>query len=401
MPAGSKRGTVPTVGVMLTRSNPEVRFCTTSDGVQLAYSLTGNGPPIVLSAGWMTHLEYQWRNPIWLPWLQALSSRHTLLCFDSRGCGLSDRDIGQISFQTTVDDFECVLTAAGFDRVPIVAVCQGGPVALEYAARRPERVSRLVLYGTYAMGRLQRAQMDAPTDLAVFLRNLIHIGWGQKDHSFLKMWFSQFQPGAGVDQIGYWAELQRESTSAQNAFTLLMTGWGVDVRDAARRISCPALVAHIDRDAVTPYEEGRALAGLLRTCQFLPLNGVNHMLLPEDPAWVRLKEGMERFLSEEPAKAEADMAKPARTDEQSAGTASGIQALAGLNSLTIRERDVLEAIASGHDNAEIADVLGLAPKTVRNYVTLVLEKIGVRHRYEAIVLARQAGLGNPPGADSH
>ncbi len=135
--------------------NQDIRFCTTADGVRLAYAVSGVGSPLVMSATWLTHLEHQWRSLAWRPWLDAFTGEHKLLRYDSRGCGLSDRDVGDLSFETWVRDFECVIEAAAFPRFALVATCQGGPIAIEYAARHPERVSHLVLYGTYALGRLR------------------------------------------------------------------------------------------------------------------------------------------------------------------------------------------------------------------------------------------------------
>ena len=143
--------------------NQNIRFCTTPDGVQLAYAVSGEGPPLVMSATWLTHLEHQWRSLAWRPWLDAFTGAHKVLRYDSRGCGLSDRNVGELSFETWVRDFECVVEAADFRRFALVATCWGGPVAIEYAVRHPERVSHLVLYGTYAQGRLRR--MNSPDEV--------------------------------------------------------------------------------------------------------------------------------------------------------------------------------------------------------------------------------------------
>jgi pimeloyl-ACP methyl ester carboxylesterase len=162
-----------------------IRFCTSSDGVKLAYAVTGDGPPLVMSATWLTHLEHQWRSLAWKPWLEALSRDHSLLRYDSRGCGLSDRDIDNLSFETWIKDFEKVIDATGFGRFSLVSTCWGGPVAIEYAARHPERVDRLVLYGTYARGRLRRSDQPKEVEKARVLLDLTRLGWGQENHAFL------------------------------------------------------------------------------------------------------------------------------------------------------------------------------------------------------------------------
>jgi pimeloyl-ACP methyl ester carboxylesterase len=156
-----------------------IRFCTTSDGVRLAYALSGEGSPLVISATWLTHLEHQWRSLAWRPWLDAFSPGHTLLRYDSRGCGLSDREPADLSFEAWVRDFECVIDAADFQQFDLLATCQGGPIAIEYAARHPERVKHLVLYGTYARGRLRWTERPEEVEKGRLLLDLTRLGWGQ------------------------------------------------------------------------------------------------------------------------------------------------------------------------------------------------------------------------------
>jgi pimeloyl-ACP methyl ester carboxylesterase/DNA-binding CsgD family transcriptional regulator len=353
----------------------KIRFCTSADGVKLAYAISGEGPPLVMSASWLTHLEHQWRSLAWKPWLEAFSSEHTVVRYDSRGCGLSDREVGDISFEAWVRDFECVVDAAGLERFSLLGTCQGGPIAMEYAARHPGRVSRLVLYGTYARGRAKRTNLPNQVEKAKVLIDLTRLGWGQENHAFLQVWASQFQPGGTLDHLRSWSEQQRAATSAETAASLLDIGWNVDVTETARRIRCPVLVVHPERDAVVPIEEGRMLAGLIPDCRFVLLDSENHMPLADEPAWPRLLAEVRRFLGEP-------------------GTArTAARNLLPLADLTPRERNVLECIARGLDNAQIAASLNLSEKTVRNHITRLFDKIGVEHRYQAIVRARDAGLG--------
>jgi pimeloyl-ACP methyl ester carboxylesterase len=328
-----------------------------------------------MSASWLTHLEHQWRSLTWRPWLDALSQEHTLLRYDSRGCGLSDRNITEVSFENWVRDFECVIDAGGFERFALLGTCQGGPIAIEYAARHPERVSHLVLYGTYARGRFRRVSVPQQVEKAKLLLELTQLGWGQDNHAFLQVWASMFQPGGTLEHLRSWSEQQRAATSAEMAVRLLEIGFHADVTHAARRIACPVLVIHPERDAVVPIEEGRLLAGLIPNCRFVQVDSDNHMPLADEPAWPRILAEMRGCLAG-PA---AVRARPRK--------------LLPLGDLTPRERDVLECIARGLDNAEIAKSLGLSEKTVRNHITRVFDKIGVEHRYQAIVLARDAGLG--------
>jgi len=355
--------------------NQQIRFCTSGDGVKLAYALSGEGPPLAMSATWLTHLEHQWRSLAWQPWLQGFARDHTLLRYDSRGCGLSDREIADVSFESWVQDFECVVDAAGFDRFALLGTCQGGPIAIEYAARHPERVSHLVLYGTFARGRAKRVNLPQQVEKAKALLELTRLGWGDENHAFVQVWASMFQPGGTLEHLRSWSEQQRAATSADMAVRLIEIVWNIDVTQAARRLRCPALVVQADRDVVTPMEEARLLAGLIPNCRFVQFDGQNHMPLADEPAWPRILAEMRSFLAE-PATAPV----PGRR-------------VLPLGDLTARERDVLESIARGLDNEEIATSLGLSEKTVRNHITRVFDKLGVEHRYQAIVLAREAGLG--------
>jgi len=360
--------------------NQHIRFCTTPDKARLAYAVSGDGPPLVMSATWVTHLEHQWQSLAWRPWLDAFTREHKVLRYDSRGCGLSDRDIGDISFETWIRDFECVIDAAGFRRFALVGTCWGGPIALEYAARHPERVSHLVLYGTYARGRLRRTDLEKEVEKGQVMLDLTRLGWGQDNHAFVQVWANQFQPGGSMEHVRSWCKQQRAATSAETAAKLLDIGWRVDVRDTARRVKCPVLIVHPERDRVVPIEEGRLLASLVPDGRFVQLDSENHMPLADEPAWQRLIDEIRSFLAE-PAGA----------------SAPGLRRLP-LDELTPRERAVLEGIAEGLDNAEIAEALSLSEKTVRNHITRVFDKICVEHRYQAIVLAREAGLG---GASRH
>lgn len=353
----------------------EIRFCRSFDGVRIAYAVSGNGPPLFMSASWLTHLEHQWRSLAWRPWLEHFSSRYTLIRYDSRGCGLSDREIRDVSFDLWMRDFEAVADAAGFERFALLGTCQGGPIAIEYAARHPERVTHLVLWGTYARGRSRRLDVPQQVEKAKVLLEMTQLGWGDENHAFLQVWASQFQPGGTLEHLRSWSELQRAAASAQMAVRLIQVAWEIDVSPAARRLRCPVLMVQAERDVVAPMDEARLLAGLIPNCRFVVVDTANHMPLPEEPAWARFLAETRSFLA-----------------EPAAPPAAARRVLA-LDDLTPRERDVLEGIASGQDNATIAAALGMSEKTVRNHVTRVLDKIGVQQRYQAIILAREAGLG--------
>jgi len=350
----------------------DIRFCTASDGARIAYAVVGSGAPLLMPATWLSHLEHQWKSLAWRPWLETLSQKYTLLRYDSRGCGLSDRD-AELSFEGWMRDIEAVADATGFPQLNILATCWGGPIGVEYAARHPQRVKRLVLYGAYAQGRLQGSRPMEKEDARLLLE-MTKLGWGQENHAFCRVWGSFFQPGGTLAHFRSWAEQQQLSTSAQTAARLLQIGWETDVRAAAPKIQCPTLALHVARDTVVPIEVGRELACLIPGCRFVQFDGENHMPLVEEPAWPKIVAAIDEFLAQ-------------------GGEAAVPRGDLSLDELTTREREVLDAIAQGLDNNEIAMALGMSEKTVRNHITRVLDKIGAEHRYQAIVRAREAGLG--------
>lgn len=352
-----------------------IRFCTAPDGTKLAYAVTGDGPPVVLSSTWLNHLEQQWRSLAWRPWLDAFSADYKLLRYDSRGCGLSDRDPKELSFEAWIDDLESVVDAAGFEQFSILATCQGGPIAIEYAARHPERIHKLVLFGTYSRGRMLWHDRPKEIEKARALANLARVGWAQENHALLQIWANAFQPGGTVEHWHSWGEQQRAASSAETALRLLEIAWNVDVQEAARKIDCPVLILHPNRDQVVPVEEGRSLVSLIPGSRFVEINSVNHMPLADEPAWPRVVSEIRSFLAD-PAPLPAVISHELPLGE-----------------LTPRELAVLGGIAEGLDNPDLAASLGISEKTVRNHITRIFDKIDVRHRYEAIVLAREAGLG--------
>ncbi|HXW63713.1 MAG TPA: alpha/beta fold hydrolase [Burkholderiaceae bacterium] len=353
--------------------NQAIHFCTCPDGARIAYALSGRGTPLVMSGTWLNHLEYQWENLAWRPWLEHFSRGYTLLRYDLRGTGLSDRSFDNTSAETWARDISTVVDAAGFTRFPLLGICQGGPIAISYAARHPERVSHLLLYGTYARGNFMRPERPREAQAAQVFVDLARLGWGAENQEFMQVWANVFQPGGGLEHVRTWTELQRRSVSAENAAAFFEAAFRTDVQEDAGRVRCLTLVVHANKDKAVHVEEGRRLASLIPGARFVELDSPNHMLLPEEPAWARFLDEARSFLG-----------RPSVQDN-----------IAGkLPTLTGRERQVLEGIARGLDNAEIATELALSEKTVRNHVTRVFDKIGVAHRYQAIVLARDAGLAD-------
>jgi DNA-binding SARP family transcriptional activator/pimeloyl-ACP methyl ester carboxylesterase/predicted ATPase len=269
----------------------EIRFCLSSDNVRLAYATAGGGPPLVKAANWLSHLEYDWESPVWRHWLKGLAQRHRLIRYDERGCGLSDWDVADMSFDSWVSDLETVVNAVGVERFPLLGVSQGGAIALAYAVRHPERVSRLILYGSYARGKLHRNLSETQKLEVKTLIDLIKIGWGRENPAFRQVFSALFMPDAPSEQICAFNELQRKTSSPENAARIVSGFSKINVTELAARVTAPTLVLHARDDGRIPLEEGRLLAALIPNARFVPLESKNHILLEDEPAW-------EQFLSE-------------------------------------------------------------------------------------------------------
>ena len=372
------RGVVPTrespAAMRAAREYPaaarqHIRFHTAHDGARIAYATSGRGRPFVKAANWLSHLEFDWNSPVWSPMLNELGRSHTLVRYDERGCGLSDWDVDELSFEAWVRDLETVVDAAGIDRFPLLGISQGASIAIAYAVRHPERVSHLVIHGGYARGRLMRGATPEQREEAEAMNKLAELGWGQENPAFRQFFTTQFIPGGSPAQHHWFNELERVSTSPANAGRFMRVFNEIDVVAMLPRVSCPTLVLHSTRDARVPFDEGKLIASLVPGARFVPLESANHLLLETEPAWKRWVEELRTFLPPQ------------------SGSAGAFEAL------TPRELDLLELIAQGCDNAQIAARLGVRDKTVRNHVTRIYAKLEVEHRAQAVIMAREAGLG--------
>jgi class 3 adenylate cyclase/pimeloyl-ACP methyl ester carboxylesterase len=273
----------------------QVRFCTARDGVRLAFATHGHGPPLVRASTWLTHLEFDWQSPLWRHWLEGLAEGHTLVRYDERGCGLSDRDVEDLSFEAWVRDLETVVDAADLDRFALLGISHGGPVAVAYSVHHPERVSHLVLYGTYARGRLRRGHSERQEAEAMIA--MVLAGWGRSAPTFRRAFTTMFVPGATAEQMNWFDELQRISTSPETAARIRLARNEEDVSDLAGQVTVPTLVLHAKDDLVVPFAEGRLLASLIPSAQFTPLEGRNHILLADEPAWPVFLSKLHAFLA--------------------------------------------------------------------------------------------------------
>ena len=268
----------------------EIRFCTASDGARIAYAEVGQGPPLVKTANWLNHLEYDWQRPIWSHLLHALAERYRLIRYDERGNGLSDWDVDDISFDGFVHDLETVVEAARLDRFPLFGISQGCRISVAYALRHPERVTHLVLYGGSARGRRKRgSQQDI--ELADAMVTLMRHGWGQDNPAFRQVFTSRFIPGGTAEQMQWFNDLQRLTTSPENAVRIRQALDSTDISDRLSQVRIPTLVLHCRGDAAVPFEEGRLFAAGIPGARFVALEGQNHLILENDP-------GRRRFLDE-------------------------------------------------------------------------------------------------------
>jgi pimeloyl-ACP methyl ester carboxylesterase/DNA-binding CsgD family transcriptional regulator len=342
----------------------QLRFVTAADGTRIAVASIGSGPPLVRAAHWMSHVEHDLASPVWRPWLAALSSQHHYIRYDQRGCGLSDADVRDFSLGAWVGDLEAVVDGLGLQRFPLIGMSQGGAVAIAYAVRHPQRVSQLVLVGAYARGALCRAVTEAQRLESMTLINLIRVGWGRDNPAFRQVFTNLFIPDGTPQQHQWWNELERLTVSPDNAARTLEAFYNIDVRELAGQVRAPTLVMHSRGDARVPFDEGRQLAALIPGARFVPLDSRNHVLLEGEPAWDPFMRELRGFVG--------------------VGAVPGLEALG----LTPSERAVLQLVAQGLDNRTIALQLGKGEKTVRNQVSSVFAKLGVRTRAEAIVRAR-------------
>jgi len=278
------------------RAGQEIRYCTSPDGVRIAYACTGSGPPLVKAANWLTHLDLEWDSPIWAHWIDALSARHRLVRYDERGCGLSDWEVDDISLESWVEDLELVVDSVGLDRFPLLGVSQGGAVALAYAVRHPERVSCIVLAGAYVRGRLVRATSPEEREEALLDMQVGRVGWRRDDPAYRQVFAAQFLPDADRARWDAFNALQRATTSTENVVRFLDTFAGIDVSDLARRVSCPTLVLHARRDRRVPMEQAREIAALVPDSRVHLLDSGNHIVMADEPAWSEVLTELEDFV---------------------------------------------------------------------------------------------------------
>jgi pimeloyl-ACP methyl ester carboxylesterase/DNA-binding CsgD family transcriptional regulator len=343
-----------------------VRYLQASDGVRLAWAESGGGAPLVKAATWLTHLEYDLDSPVWRHWTAFFAGHFRYIRYDERGCGMSDWDYRDLTFERRVEDLEAVVEAADLaEPFTLFGMSHGAAVSIAYALRHPDRVKRLILCGGFTKGALKRSDASAIYRAIIELATL----WGSDNPAFRQVFTSRFIPEGTDEQLRWFNELCRKTVAPEMAGELLRARAETDVSDRVPQVRTPTLVVHARGDAVAPVSEGRLLAAGIPGAQFVELDSRNHLVLEHEPAWARFQEAVLDFTGQ-PARASA----------------------AVFEALSRRERETLGLLAEGLSNAEIAERLGISEKTVRNHLSHLFDKLGVWSRTQAVVFARDHGF---------
>ena len=280
----------------------QIRFCTSRDGTRIAYATCGAGPPLVWAAVWAHHLKLDWDSPVWRPWLAMLARRHTLVRYDWRGCGLSDREQVEFSFEKFVEDLEAVIEAAGLAQFALFGTAVGSAIGMAYAVRHPERVSHLVLYASYVRSKLAGNPTPQDVEEAEARLRMMEVGWPNDTPAYGQFYTSLHMPDASAEQSQSFADLLRRTTSPANACRLAPDR--PPDRRAGDRAERPLSDARapLPRGFIIRFEQGRSVAGLIPGARFVPLESRNHVLLDTEPAWQQFVEALDDFLPAVPAK---------------------------------------------------------------------------------------------------
>jgi pimeloyl-ACP methyl ester carboxylesterase len=341
-------------------ASQEIRFCRASDGVRLAYAVHGSGPPLVVVSCWLSHLQYDWQSPVWRHFLEDLGAIATVVRYDERGFGMSDWDVDDFSLEARVGDLEAILAATGLERFALLGMSGGSAVAMAYAIAHPERVSRMILYGTVCGEPVTRSPGDWAEEQTY--RSMIRVGWAKEDAEFRRVFTRRFIPDASEEQMRWFDDLQRMSTSPANAVASRIARQQVDIEDELPRITAPTIVLQAIGDRSTTFDNAVTVSARIKGARLVPLQSRNHILLADEPAWRVFIDEVSAFL-EPDRRAHANPA-PDRAVE----------------ALSARELDVLRLAADGRTNDEIAIGLTLSVRTVERHLSNIYAKLGVTGR---------------------
>jgi pimeloyl-ACP methyl ester carboxylesterase/DNA-binding CsgD family transcriptional regulator len=320
---------------------------------------------LLISTCWLSHLQFDWESPVWRHFLTELGAFATVIRFDERGHGLSDWDVTDHSLEARIGDLEAVADAAGFDRFALMAMAQGGPVAISYAVRHPARVSRLLFYGSYSSA--AQLMTSDEVELEDTFGQLIKVGWGRPDSTFRRVFTSLMIPGATEEQMRWLDDLQRVAVSASTAVIARQQRVAADADPLLPELDLPTLILHSVGDRMNSFEYGRHLAASIPSARLVALESDNHIVLEDEPAWRIFVDEVRQFL--EP-------------DGQSAPANDNLEAV-----LSSREYVVLQLVAAGRDNDQIAAELHLSTRTVERHLQNVYAKLGLQGRSARVAAA--------------
>lgn len=347
--------------------SPDIRFCAAADGAKIAVGAYGRGPPLVRAGTWLTHVEYDATSPLSAHWCEELTRRHRYVTYDGRGCGLSDRQVDDLSLDLFVADLEAVVDGLGLVRFPLLGTSMGAPVAVAYAAKHPGRVSRLVLHGGFHRSYLSSRSSDPRVleEADVLLKSARH-GWGTGSPALRQVFVAKFMAESTEAQRQAFDERQRVTSTAEVAERYLRAMFALEVTGLAPLVSCPTIAFHSRGDQLIFFDQGRKLAALIPGARFVPLESKNHVPFREEPAWQALVTALRPFLEED-----AGAASPAPAKE-----------------LTPRQLEVLRAVARGLTDKEIASELSLSPRQLPVMLRVVSKRAEVLRKAEELLKSR-------------
>jgi pimeloyl-ACP methyl ester carboxylesterase/DNA-binding CsgD family transcriptional regulator len=345
-----------TVSPSTIEATQQIRFCQSPDGVRLAYATHGSGPPLVVVSCWLSHLQHDWQSPVWRHFLEDLGAISTLVRYDERGFGLSDWNVSNFSLEARLADLETVIEAAGLERFAMMGMSGNSPVAVAYAAKHPERVTRLIMYGGWAGW--PEAPHPSDEDKEAAFRAMVRAGWARPDPLFRRVFTNVFIPDATEPQMTWFDDLQRMSTSTDNMLAARQARRETSVTGLLSEIGVPTLALHARGDTAIDFEHARALAAQIPGARLTALESRNHILLADEPAW-----GV--FLREVAAFMEPDRSPGANARDDDVAT------------LSSREREVLHLAADGLSNDQVAERLSLSVRTVERHLSNAYLKLGI------------------------
>jgi pimeloyl-ACP methyl ester carboxylesterase/DNA-binding CsgD family transcriptional regulator len=348
-----------------------IRLTKSADGTTIAWAEAGSGPALIKASNWLTHLQYDLDSPVWRHWMSFFAGHYRFIRYDERGCGMSEWDAAELSLDRSYEDLEKVVEVAQPQKpFMLLGISQGGAAAIRYAVEHPEDVSHLILYGIYAQGKAKRNDRQDEERFRAIVA-LTRLGWGQNNPVYRQLFTSRFIPGASDEQIHWFNELCRRTTTPEMGARIMEFRMDIDVVELLPRVAVPTLVLHARSEEAVPLSQGRLVASNIPGAKFVELDSYNHILLETEPAWERFKDEVLAFTG-----------RPAESGDDDAV----------FSLLSPREHEILRKIAEGCTNIEIGRQLFISEKTVRNHVTRIFEKLGVRSRAQAIVLAKDKGL---------